>query len=936
MRLDRCLRLARPVVMWLAVCAATSARAAPSAWAQAGRPAAEHASSAWHSIPLAVTIDQLATTAALPMPAAPELFLFDLIRVVHERPFDEPRAPTGPLADVLSTLREPGANAVTLVPLPLAPEIWSRVVFGRPVAPQGLAAAILEDRRASLLYVGLGALDSETLAALERDPELLATIAGQHAAVLAAFGRSVSIRDGRVRLPPPEDSRVAWEALVGAPASDPGRFLPALLGRDRGRLAYFFDAVMQLDEAHRRFVMGLAAGAASASALLAAYEPVRTASPEWIADVHPFYRPPFDLVEALRATRVTDDGRVRPPASRLVWERVFAGRRVLVGASSQTPTRDEVDAPWLLSQWLGSNYRDAAVQLDQLRFAQRAFAGSVPSDAGALERAIVAVARYPSLTLTLERLGVTGPATYAAAADVAAAVTSRATRRDGFAALSLFQGMLAFIERAAWAGTFDQARAQQLAASLLEQRPSPGADYEAALIEWLSKTLLPAFGAITDVAPASRPERVVLAALAGVKREARRGPPVLIEWEGEPYRLDVAAGTLARLERFRTYVVTPTLEQALALHGAVVELQRPGAEPNVTSLSSLLDGLEEVVPIERDEGEIRVSLERARRALSRMRSSPSDSRPSAGALRDLVRLRNVVFADVVRALAYLPSLGDPEGPARLGGDVARRHRFDALESSSAADPAWNLPREVVTADRGWHVRGSLLGLDVALARLALRRLDVDRIPLDPRLDDAARRGFAVAAALARPADVTDDARDRLATALASGRSRVDAAARTTGGLATVASAAGLDARRAHALQWAVEVLSVDPVTRLSLGELGRLGADEPLPFELSTVPDTSCLAGVATCGATVSDLAIHLLDGLAARHLPAALLPGLLASATQDLLDDTQSIHPEDEPAIWQCVREIRRERIDDYVAALAGAGPLVPVEAKPPTGGRR
>jgi hypothetical protein len=931
MRLDRCLRLARPVAMWLAVCAATSARAAPSAWAQAERPAVEHASSGWHSIPLPVTIDQLATAAALPMPAAPEFFLFDLIRVVHERPFDEPRAPTGPLADVLSTLRESGANAVTLVPLPLAPEIWSRVVFGRPVTPKGLAAAILEDRRASLLYVGLGALDSETLAALERDPGLLATIAGQHAAVLAAFGRSVSIRDGRVRLPPPEDSRVAWEALVGAPASDPGRFLPALLGRDRGRLAYFFDAVMQLDEPHRRFVLG-----PNASALLAAYEPVRTSSREWIADVHPFYRPPFDLVKALRATRVTDDGRVRPPASRLVWERVFAGRRVLVGASSQIPARDEVDAPWLLSQWLGSNYRDAAVQLDQLRLAQRVFAGSVPSDAGALERAIVAVARYPSLTLTLERLGVTGPATYAAAADVAAAVSSRATRRDGFAALSLFQGMFAFIERAAWAGTFDQPRAQQLAASLLEQRPSPGGDYEAALIEWLSKTLLPAFGAITDVAPASRPERVVLAALAGVKREARRGTPVLIEWEGEPYRLDVAAGTLARLQRFRTLVVTPSLEQALALHQAVGDLQRPGASPGVASLSSLLDGLEEVVPVERDEGEIRVSLERARRALSRVRSGPSDSRPSAGALRDLVRLRNVVFADVVRALAYLPSLGDPEGPARLGGDVARRHRFDALESSSAADPAWNLPREVVTADRGWHVRGSLLGLDVALARLALRRLDVDRIPLDPRLDDAARRGFAVAAALARPTDVTDDARDRLATALARGRSRVDAAARMTGGLATVASAAGLDARRAHALQWAVEVLSVDPVTRLSLGEIGRLGADEPLPFELSTVPDTSCLAGVTACGATVSDLAIHLLDGLAARRLPAALLPGLLTSATQDLLDDTQSIHPDDTPAIWQTVREIRRERIDDYVAALAGAGPLVPVEAKQTTGDRR
>ena len=950
------MRLAHLLPVGFVVCVGVGGGLGSAAEADDRRPAPEGASPAWHSIQLPITIGQLAAAAGLPEPAAPELFLYDLIRVVHERLVDVHRSPGSPLAAAISAMRNAGPGAAAVVPLPLTPGTWARAVFGRPIAPGALAEAILDDRRASLLYVGLGALDEETLEVLERAPTLVATLARDHAAALAAFGRSVSIHDGAVRVPLPGESRAAWEALVGAPVTDPPRFLPLLLGRDHGRLAYLFDVLTQLDEPHRRFAMGLpvppdqsdsrddgegSAGSAdrtdATAALLAAYQPVRTASPEWLADVHPFYRPAFDLVDALRGLRVTADGRLRGPASRDVWARVFGRRTVLPARTPRTPGPSDIDAPWLLSQWLGASPRVASVRLGQIRLAQRLFGDGPASASAALEAAIDAAARYPALTLTLERLGFSEPAEYSAAAVVAAAVTSRASPRDGFATLSLFQGLLALVERARWAGSLDRDRAQALARSLLGRHPSSGVDYEAELIGWLSGTLLPALGAATGMEAASGPERVVLAALAGVRRGASSEAPALVAWEGGAYRLDVGAGTLARLQKCRELVVSPSLAQALTLHQATEAVLRPHVSPEaVARMAAQLAGLGGVLPDEGETAELRRSFERASRAVGRMRSGAAGPRPPAGMRRDLAALRNLVAADVLRWLVYVPSLGDPDGPVRLGGQVARRHRFDVPDpSNDAAEPAWSLPRELVTADGGWHVRGSLLELDVALARLALRRLDLDRIPLDPRLDDDARRRFAIAVALTRPDDLGDASRDRLAGALAAGRSRVTAATKEPGGLASIASAAGLDARRSQALRWAFEATSTDPATRLSLGELARLGAGDLPVFTFSTVPDAGCLAAAEVCGANLSDLAIRLIDGLATRGLPAALLPGMLAPATQDLLDDAQALHSSDQQTIWRFVRELPESRIDDYVSALVG-GALLPAGTRSPTGSRR
>ena len=58
--------------------------------------------------------------------------------------------------------------------------------------------ALLANRRASLLYRGLMAVDQETLGFLSDQPELVSVLYREHAPVFARFSAGLSVRDGRV------------------------------------------------------------------------------------------------------------------------------------------------------------------------------------------------------------------------------------------------------------------------------------------------------------------------------------------------------------------------------------------------------------------------------------------------------------------------------------------------------------------------------------------------------------------------------------------------------------------------------------------------------------------------------------------------------------------------------------------------------------------
>jgi hypothetical protein len=84
-------------------------------------------------------------------------------------------------------------------------------------------------------------------------------------------------------------------------------------------------------------------------------------------------------------------------------------------------------------------------------------------------------------------------------------------------------------------------------------------------------------------------------------------------------------------------------------------------------------------------------------------------------------------------------------------------------------------------------------------------------------------------------------------------------------------------------------------------------------------PPWESLAGRIGGGETeaaILDLPLRLAEHMAALHVPAELLPSLLALATQDVIDSANALPDDDTMAVARAAAAIPRTRIEDYVAA--------------------
>jgi hypothetical protein len=384
-------------------------------------------------------------------------------------------------------------------------------------------------------------------------------------------------------------------------------------------------------------------------------------------------------------------------------------------------------------------------------------------------------------------------------------------------------------------------------------------------------------------------------------------------------------------------------ELARAVYG-----DRPAGEPETTVLRAVagdgVGGSERLAVVEweglfyrADLGRAELTrLERARarqggaglgRALRACREVPAEEGQGEDACA-------AVLGAALASIVYAAHLGDPEGPALAGEDPSRRHDFGARP--------WALPEEVSGPGVPWHVQGSLLGLERALARLSLHRLDGEDLPDGPPVLDAAhRRGLAAAVVLANPRERADADRDALAAAIEAGRRRVASAGPRDAD--ALALDAGLEPWRARAFAWMVEHEPQARASFFSLGELLDLGApgrggwdgwgvaDEvavglgvrlpralPADEAMGRVPEPAVAAQFV-------DLDLRVAEHLARRGLPARLSPSVVASLLPDLLSEARPIAPDDRAGLDAWVRALPGERIDDAVASLAGRGPLQP-----------
>ncbi len=743
------------------------------------------------------------------------------------------------------------------VPLPLAKDAW-RSLLGRPdLADEDVAAAILADRRSTLLYRGLCAFDEETLSALAADPVALARVRERHADVLALFGGRFRVRGGRVDVPGGEEAAEAWEAVVGEKPSAPLPFLLALLEGADGRRALLYDSVARLDPARRRFALSLdrppPARAAALRRLGSVFEGERA---WWRGGSGAHARPESDAARVLREVGLAPDGTFAAPTRRPFWAAVWG----------QPPPRGEeaeavADAAWAAEAFSGGGPEESRARLEQLSFAQRTLGDPGEPTWPDLILAVRGIREARALVLALERMGARDPALFAAGVRAA----RRASAAGGEAAERAHRGLqggLALVDRARVSRVLTAEAAGLLAAALYALPLDDAGAWPPGLARWVEADLVPAAAAgVYGGLAGGDAETTLLRAVAGDVLEAELSGE-RFEWDGVSCRADPGPAESMRLDRVRERQGGPRLDEVLA-----------------------------------------------RCAEAPARTCGED------------------LGSALAALAYASALGDPEGPALGGGDPSSRHRF--LPEPVA------LPEERSGPGVTWHVRGSLLGLERSLARLALPPPEEDAMPAaPPALGEKDRLTLVGAVALANPRDLDAAGRDAVAAAVAAGRRRTAGLGAGSSAVAEAAREAGLEPARAQALDWVLAREPAGAEALLSLAELARLGGgagldawgtgDEiaaglrvrfPPPVPLD---ESAGRASHLVLGTSFVDLQLRVAEHLAQRRLPAALAPAVVWRLLPGLLFEARPLFPGDRLALEAWVRGLDPGRLDRAVAAVA------------------
>jgi hypothetical protein len=881
--------------------------------------------------PLGVAPSTLATTLGLTSADRSSL-LIDVVRMAFDSPDGLDAGDVKLRAELRNLFNAPRDGTPQTVPLPLDPAIWRETIVGRQVPDDHLIPTIFSDRATALFYYGLAALDDETLAALGPDRDTLHHLL-RHAGSFAAFGRSLRIHAGRIVVPGGAEAEPLWQSIVGVEPERPAAFARRLFDDPMGRLAFLYDTIAHLDQPHQRFALGaFLPAAARLDRLRALLEVFQQVSADWRADDRPFMRPPMNPAVTLSVIAVSGNGSPIGPAHRRLWNRLFRPDERLEANFNELTSAEfagerdpsPIDAAWIASRVHRAPALIGRRRLDTFLFAQRTLSAAEDDDA-AVATALNGFVAYPTLMLELEQIGATSVPTLTRAAVRAKGLGEIRDEAARQVALSQFQAALGIIGRAARTGGLPPdacaARASSLIALDVSER-----GYEGRIGDWIRRELMESSPSSDSDAPVEgvldTVEDGLLAAMAGVRSHAAPAP--VVQWEGRAYRVDPARAELLRLRRIRHRQRGLTLDAALE------------AMPKTSHSTGSRNPRRDASKAARD---------------ARLSATP-DSNDIEGSSNERGRVAGAerALAQTLASILYAAYLGDPDGAALEGGNVALRHN---LETSGGAPRrlygAWRLPSEEFGSRGGWHLSGSLLGLDTALVRLSLRRLDSGAMPLEPKLSTNERRTAMTTAALLNPRLMTDAARDEIAAALARGRARLTSMTGDRDELERVARDAGLSEWRREALAWTLAHDRDHLLSHVSFLELLWLGAPRPSeaapldPWGASMLPLTGCvclqmpraraweeLTGQPALGllATRSaEVTLLVADTLASLQLPASLAPNVVAFAMQDVIDGARLPYFDDWSSFERAVRELPRDRLTDYIAALAANGPLLPVQ---------
>lgn len=217
------------------------------------------------------------------------------------------------------------------VPVLFGPEAWLP-------STENWIDEFVSDRELARLYLGLSQLDSATAELLFRSvgPQKLKAVAH----VLDFFGSSLRVENGRAVAPGGPAAARVWGQLAGANPDHPAAFFVALLQKDEGWLAAYFDALSRASPAAQAYLC-------EANRLARFYRALRgrTAVP---GPARPIFRSSAQLLLLTARLRLRPDGTAYLPGGVNTWKAVFRLRPARLpgfkkpGETSTPQTADQV------------------------------------------------------------------------------------------------------------------------------------------------------------------------------------------------------------------------------------------------------------------------------------------------------------------------------------------------------------------------------------------------------------------------------------------------------------------------------------------------------------------------------------------------------------------------------------------------------------------
>jgi hypothetical protein len=217
----------------------------------------------------------------------------------------------------------------------------------------------------------------------------------------------LQITDGRLLLPGGPQANAIWEALVGVSPARTGPFLRALVTKDNGRLAWYYDTIGGLDAGDLAATWPTTRQLERASALYASF---RDPDPQWRVGDQPFRRNHIDAWMLVTQNLVAKD-MVASVLPQQTWALLFANERVNHEQVTRTlkGTRNGVPMAWLARETLSPVVRERRNRYEMFRLAQRVFADAPATALADVAVALSGIRRSRALLLTLERTACVGP-----------------------------------------------------------------------------------------------------------------------------------------------------------------------------------------------------------------------------------------------------------------------------------------------------------------------------------------------------------------------------------------------------------------------------------------------------------------------------------------------------------------------------------------------